>query len=144
MDFGYLCDDGYSTFLEIVFSIALGAAIGVLFAFDFIPGITTALWIAFGLAVLNLVSLAAGLRTVTISKKTPLARCLCCRGDVFLAGIIGTIITALVALSILLVSTAIPIIILIAFAGFFTALMFTEQVLILSCLISGTCPWSEE
>jgi len=144
LDFGYLCDDGYSTFLEIIFSIVLGAAIGVLFALNLIPNITTALWIAFGLAVLNLVSLAAGLRTASIFKKTPLARCLCCRGDIFLAGIIGTIITALVALSIVLVTTAIPIIILIAFAGFFTALMFTQHVLILSCLIGGTCPWSED
>lgn len=125
--------------LEVVISVVLAAVVGVLFAFGYIPAITTAVWIAFGLAVLNLIFLVAGLFTASLFRRTALARCLCCKGSIFLVGIIGTIVLSLAALSIVLLTTSVWIIILISIGAFFFALMLVELVSLLSCLICKMC-----
>ena len=140
------CGDPCSTCIEVVISIVLAAVVGVLFIYGLIPDIVTGLWILFGLAVLNLVFLVTGLYTASIFRRTPLARCLRCRGTIFLAGIIGTIFMTLVLLSIttLLPTLTILITILVSIGAFFAALMGVELVLFISCLINGLRPWREE
>ena len=129
--------------LEIVLSILLAIGVAVLYYFALIPFITTALWIIFGLAVLELIFLVAGLFTASIFRRTPLARCLYCRGAIYLAGIIGTIIMTLVCLSITLITTSILVDVLIGLVVFFAVLMTIELVTILCCIIAGLGRWSE-
>lgn len=126
--------------LEIVISILVAAAVGVLFAYGFISGIITALWIVFGLAVLALILFVAGLYTSALScRHTPLAECICCKGKCLLAGIIGTIVLALATLSITLVQGSIWVIVLISIAAFFAAFMLAELVVLLVCIINKIC-----
>lgn len=129
--------------LEVVISVVLGAAVGVLYAFGFITALTTVVWILFGLAVLNLILLVAGLYTASIFRRTPLARCLCCKGGIFLAGIIGTIVMALVLLSITIIISD-TVAALVALLVFFAALMGIESILFIKCLICELCPWRNE
>ena len=121
--------------IEVVISVVFGALVGVLFAFGFIPAITTAIWIFFGLAVLNLIFLVAGVYTASVFRRTPLAVCLCCGGAVFLAGIIGTIVLAVALLSIVLVTTSIGIAALVAIGAFFAALMLIALIDLLICIL---------
>jgi len=123
--------------LEIVLSLVLAIGVAVLYYFGYIPFITTALWIIFGLAVLQLIFLVAGLYTASVFRRTPLARCLYCRGKVYLAGIIGTIIMTLVCLAITLITTSILVDVLIGLVVFFAVLMTIELIVILSCIING-------
>ncbi|NLT64780.1 MAG: hypothetical protein GXY01_10070 [Clostridiales bacterium] len=130
----YACDSSLS-YIGIVMSIMLAAPVGVLFSFGLIPAITTAIWIVFGLAVLLLTFLAAGLFITLIFRSSPLTRCLYCRGNYLLAGTVGTIVSALAALSITLITTSVPIIILISIGAFFAALMLMEVIIFFSCII---------
>jgi len=123
----------------VVVSVVVATVVALLFAFGFVPNIVTAVWIVFGFAVLNLIFLVVGLFGASIFRRTLLGRCLCCNGTILLVGIFGTIILALAALSITLVVTSIPIIILIALGAFFAALMVIEFIALLSCLINGLC-----
>lgn len=123
------------TILEVVISAVLAAAVGLLLANNLIPGIVTALWIVFGLAVLNLIFLVAGLYTASIVRRTPLRRCLFCGGGAFLAGIIGTIVFALMALAITAFATSVWFFVIVGIGTFFAVFMTIELIRLLSCLI---------
>ena len=123
--------------IAVIISVVVGAIVGVLFAFGLIPAITTAIWISFGLAVLNLIFLVAGLFTAALFKRTLLARCLRCNGAVLLAGIIGTIVLSIALLSIVLVVTSIGIAALVAIGAFFTALMLVSLIYLLTCILDS-------
>lgn len=125
------------SFLEIFLCILLGAAVGVLFWFNFLSGINTAVWIVFGLAVLILIFLVAGLYAASAFRRTPLARCLACRGVLLLTATIGTLVMAIGALSITLTTTSIWVTALIAVGAFFNALMLIELILLLCCISRG-------
>ena len=131
------CENVGNTCLELFISLVLAVAVGVLFAYALIPGIVTGIWIVFGLAVLNLILLIVGLYTASIFRRSSLGRCLFCKGQIFLAGIIGTILLALVLLSIqtFIVPTSILIAAIVAIGAFFAALMGVELVVFLTCLI---------
>lgn len=129
--------------IEVLISVVAATVVGLLFGFGLIPHIVTAVWIVFGFAVLNLIFLVVGLFSASLFRHTLLGRCLCCKGKILLVAIIATIILTIVALSIT-ITTAIWIIVLIAFVAFFATLMLVEFVLLLKCLLNGLCCWREK
>ena len=125
--------------IGVILSIIFGAAIGVLFAFRYIPAIVVSAWIAFGLGVLTLILLTIGVFFAGISMPNVLSKCLCLNGTCLLVGSIGTIIMALAALSISLTPAFISIIVLVALGAFFFALMLISLIATISCIICKAC-----
>ena len=132
------CESSCSIWIEVLISLVLAAAVGVLFALGFVTNIVTVVWVIFGLAVLNLILLVAGAYMASIFRRSPLARCLCCKGGIFLAGIIGTIVMAIVLLSFTIVVTDF-VAALVAILAFFAVLMTVELITFLSCLFCEAC-----
>ena len=118
--------------------IIFGAAIGVLFAFGFIPFIVTATWIAFGLAAAVLLYIMGVVVLNSCGPCSRLSVCLCRNLNCLLVGALGTIILALAALAITLTITVTSIIILVAIGAFFFAFMITALIYFIECLVC--CP----
>jgi hypothetical protein len=115
-------------------ALIFGALIGILFAFGLIPGIIFAIWIAFGLAVLSLIFLIAGVFIAASDKAKVLEKCLRKNISCLLAGIIGTIIIAIALLSITIVVTNL-IAAIVALGAFFFALLIIGLISFISCII---------
>jgi hypothetical protein len=120
-------------------SLAAAATVGVLFAYNRIPHITVIIWILFGLAAFSLALLSIGLFAAMASRCPPLADCLCFRGKMLLAGIIGTLATSLTALAVTLVSSSVWMIVLVALTVFFAVFMLAELIAALICITSDLC-----
>ena len=124
------------SFFSVIISVLAGAIIGVLYALCFIPFITTAVWIAFGLGVLALIFLVAGVFLAAVLQPYALIKCLRGNSTYLLVGIIGTILSALAALSIVLIPFCIPAITLIAIGAFFFTLMIFGLINFIICIVS--------
>lgn len=119
----------------VLICILFGAAIGILFAYNFIPGIVTATWIAFAMGVLTLIFLMATIVSTALNPSRALTRCLSKNTTCLLVGTFGTIISSLAALSIVLTPIFISIITLVAIGAFFFALSVIGIIAILSCIV---------
>lgn len=121
--------------LSVIFAIIIGIAIASILYYIPAAVITILLWIGLGLAVLLLISLLYIVTRTGNSAPTPIARCLIEDGNFFAVSIIGTIITAAVALALsaLLVAatTSLPILLLIFLFGFFFGGMLISLLVIL-------------
>jgi len=116
-------------FVGIPVSIVIGIIVGILFAFEFIPGIETAAWIAFGLGVLGLIILVAAVFVAVSTESRALTRCLQLNVNCLLTGIWGTILSGLAALSIELTPGSILIAVLVGIGAFFFSLMIVSLIL---------------
>lgn len=123
----------------ILISIVIGAIFGLLYAFGLLPGIVVAAWIAFGLAVLAITGLVAGVFVAAVHPVSPLSKCLCKNTTCLLAGIIGTILTTLVLLSVALSPGFLAVIILVAIAAFFFTLMTIGIIKFIQCIVHKLC-----
>lgn len=132
------------SFFGVITSILVGAIVGVLYALCFIPSITIAVWIAFGLGVLTLIFLVTGVFLAAVCQSCSLIRCLCRNSSYLLVGIIGTIISAIAALSIFLNHFCIPAIIVIALGAFFFTLMIFGLINFITCVIRKTYYFHKE
>ena len=129
------CNRDCGCLLAAVVSIFLGIIIGVLFFFGFIPTIIPGIWIAFGIAVLSFI----GVTIIATMNDREVMRCLCQYGRCLLTGIVGTILTTIVALVIELTIGEILPTIIIAILGFFFILLIIAIVLFIRCLIELNC-----
>lgn len=120
----------------VVISIILAAVTGIVFANGLLPTITTAVWIAFGLAVFSLATLIAG---GYLSSLTRCAKCICKNGTCLLVGAVGTIVAAIIALSITIAVTSTAVIVLIALGAFFFFLMLIALASYIYCLVKNSC-----
>lgn len=134
---GCNCDNG--CLLATVISIFLGAIIGVLFYFGFISAFVVGTWVAFGIAVLALV----GLVVIGNNRDKNNNICICAYGRCLLAGIIGTIVSAIVALAIELTTASVVSAIVAAVLGLFFSLLIITIVLFIKCLIETNCRFRE-
>ena len=126
--------------IELLVSIVLGAVVGVLFAFEFIPNITVAVFTVLGLGVLSLVFLMVALFLLNNNQAGCGGfKCICRNLKFWLAGTIGTIILALVAVSISLVPTFWPAIVIVSLLAFFFALMIISIVSFVLCVDCEVC-----
>ena len=137
------CGNPCNICIVVLVGIVVATVVALLFANLMIPNIVTAIWIVFGFAVLNLIFLVTGLYGAGLVRRSLLGKCLCCYGTLLLVSIIATIILAVIALSITLVTTSIPIIVLIALGAFFATVMAIEFISLLVCLINGLCCWND-
>ena len=129
---------GFSPCLSIAFPVSLvvGILVAILFTFGLIPGITTATWIVFGLGVLGLVFVLIAVLLLGCNRCFVLLKCLEKLLPCLLAGIFGTIILSLVALSIVL-SIGIFTIILVGLLAFFFSLLIVSLILLIQCVIEN-------
>ncbi|MPN25107.1 hypothetical protein SDC9_172514 [bioreactor metagenome] len=125
--------------LGVVISIIFGAVIGVLFAFDLIPFITTALWIVFGLGVLALIFLLIAVLVGAATGSPALSKCLCSNALCLLVGTIGTIVSSVIALSFVLEATSIFAAAIVAIVAFFLAFMLIGLIAMIACIASELC-----
>ncbi len=125
-------------------SIVFGVLVAVLFNLGLIPGITTIVWIVFGLSVLALILLVWGGYLSAVSIPGILRICISRNGVCLLAGIIGTLISAIIALSITLVTSSILITVFIGIAAFFFALMIIALIALLRCIIVNLFPGEQQ
>jgi len=125
--------------IGVVISIVFGAAIGVLFSMTLIPAIVTAIWIAFGLAVLALIILTTCVLLGAVSRSHSIRKCVCRNTTCLLVGIFGTIISAIVLLSIALNPAIILIITFVAIGAFFFSLMIIGLIALISCIACEQC-----
>jgi hypothetical protein len=119
--------------LGLILGVIVGAFVGVLFAFEYIPGITVGLWIAFGFAVLALILLFAGAYLSEVNPTIALARCLCRYTPCLLAGIFGTIISTVVSLSSAMLTSFKIYAAFAAISAMFFTLLITEVIGFVSC-----------
>jgi len=124
--------------IGIIISILLATIVGVLFAFGLIPAIVVSAWIAFGIGVFVLIVLIAGLYLAAVNPRSALSKCLCQNAICMLIGSIGTIVTALAGLSILLI-ICIPVIVLVAVGAFFLSLLLQSLICFIICLVKKMC-----
>ncbi len=137
------CGNPCSICIVVLVSIVVATIVALLFAFGFIPNITTAIWIVFGFAALDLILLVVGLYGGGLVRRSLLGKCMCCYGTLLLVAAIATLALAVIALSITLVITSIPIIVLIALGAFFATVLAVGFISLLVCLINGLCCWND-
>jgi len=125
--------------IGILIGLIIGIIIGVLFAFGYIPYITTAVWIAFGLAALSLIIIVAAVLLAVSTNSKLLAKCLKHNITCLIVGTLGTLISALAALSIELNTAYLSVAILIGIGAFFTSLMLIALIIFILCIVDNLC-----
>lgn len=126
--------------IGLIISIVFGALVAALFASGLIPFITTAVWILLGLAGLLLIFLVSGLYlAASSSDSSSLRKCICKSALCLLAGTIGTIILAIIALSVELITTSVIVIVIIGLLAFFFALMVLGIISFIRCIVGKLC-----
>lgn len=118
------CTKSACSCLNIIFSILLSGLVGVLFAYEYIPFIITAVWIVFGLSILTLHFLIS---TIFISDfngskflKSGIKSSMPCLA----IGIFGSIISSIIVLSINLSISFLSSTIFVSLLTFFFVIMF--------------------
>ena len=124
--------------LSLIISAVAAIVVGALYFNGLITNITTVLWIALGIAVSGFLFLAAALIISGLFQSIPLSSCLCSNGRCLLIGIIGTVLSVIVALSFTLAVDIFSTVI-VALAALFTVLTLISLFSLFSCLICGNC-----
>lgn len=125
--------------LSIVISIVFGAIVGIAYAYRIIPCILVSVWIAFILGILALILLAVSVFIAAVTAPNALSKCLCGNAACLLAGIFGTIISALIVLSIVLNHTCILAVTLVAIGAFFFSLLVIGLIAYIYCIVCRMC-----
>ena len=123
--------------IGVLLSLIIGVIIGILFYLGYIPNITTAVWIAFGLAAFSLIILIAAAFLAVYTNSKYLSRCLKHNIICLIAGIWGTLISALAALSIVLNTNYVSVAILVGISAFFTSLSLIALMIFVLCVIDN-------
>lgn len=129
---------------EVVISIIIGAIVGILFAFFLIPNIFAFILAAFGLAVLALIFLLAGVFLAAVKPPNALSKCLHMSIDCLLVSIFGTILSALAALCVVLIPLNIAAIAIVAITAFFFTLMVIKLIAFIRCIVHWTKCYHED
>lgn len=127
-----LCGCMCSLIIGIIGGIIIGIAYFFLASTLSLP---TILWTAFGLAVLELVSLIYILNNKESDNKKD--KCICKYGNCILIGVIGTLIFELI-LAVITVGTVVTAI-LIGIAGLFFVIAIVSLIKLIFCLINASC-----
>lgn len=134
-----MCFEKCKCLAEIILGAILGIIVGYLAFTTVIPGIITALWIAFGIAgfaILTLIVLA-------IAKNRRIAECICDNGACLLAGAVLTILMAIILLSIPVVIGSLLIAVLIGLATMFLTITLVALSNLILCLVNSACECKE-
>ncbi len=118
-----------------VLGIIFGIIVGALFAFGYTPLIVTGIWIVFGLAAAVLLYIMGVILLSSCDSCCKLYYCLCRNIKCLLVGAIGTLISTLAALSIVLLISVTAMVVLIAVGAFFFVFMITGLVYFIRCVV---------
>ncbi len=122
--------------IGVLLSLIAGIIAGVLFAFHVFTFLPVGVWIVLGIAVLTLIFVELALIFGALSFTNPLNECLRRGIRCLLIGIFGTIILAIILLSILLTIST-PVIILVGLLAFFFVLMVISLIALIRCIITA-------
>ena len=132
------CGNLWYTIIGIFLGLLGGVISGVLFANGLVPNVVTAAWITFGVGVFALIVTFASQWVGVSSGSGTLCECLCCHVKGLVAGAVGSVFVATLALSTVLVTTSIGFAVLVGIGAFF--LIYTLTTLVgLSLCVSGNC-----
>lgn len=120
--------------IGIFISLLVGIIVGVLFAFNVFASLETGVWIVLAIAVLTLIFVELALIFGAISFTNPLNECLRRGIRCLLIGIFGTIILAIILLSIGII-ICLPVIIIVGLLAFFFTLMIISLIALIRCII---------
>lgn len=124
-----------------VTGIVIGIITAIFFALGYIPLILNGIWVALGIGgAMLLYVLTASLFMLRISDTAGNSRsCFCKYGKCLLIGAVGTVLSALAAVSITLDISVIAIVALIGVGTFFLVFLISALAQFVKCLISDTC-----
>ncbi len=119
-----------------ILGIIAGIITGILFALGNIPLVFISIWIALATAAFVLIYVLSALFFSSCSESCN-KTFVCLRKNIrcLLVGTLGTIITALAALSIVLVTTSIFAIVLVAFSTFFFTFLIVALISLIKCMV---------
>lgn len=124
---------------SLIVSIIVGVGVAVVFSLGFLASIVTALWIAFGISVLSIIALSVLAPLSSMNKSMALKKCLCYYGKPLVIGSIGTLITSIVSLTLVLSIASTVSIIIIFFVGALFSLLLISIVQFILCIINYDC-----
>ncbi len=112
----------------------------ILFAIEVIPFLilVVLIWIFFGLAILGLIFIGGAAILGSISAPNSVTSCFH-HFPCLLAGMIGTILSAILALVLIETSLFIPLVIAVGIMAFFFTLMIVGVISFINCVVSGRC-----
>ena len=121
--------------ITLLIGIVFGIIVGYNAYITLIPGIVTAIWIAFGIGVGALVLLTL-IAAKTCCKKE---KCICRNGKCIAIAAVGTIITSIIGLSITITAESVLIAILIGLGTLFLTMTILGLLNLVLCLVDENC-----
>ncbi|MBR2744242.1 MAG: hypothetical protein IKE01_02960 [Clostridia bacterium] len=132
-------------FIGVILSLVAGVAVGILFAFGFIPIALNFITIALVFSVVTIGILIFSLFTANVVKgNNAFYKCACKYAKLLLAGSIGTFLSTTISAIIGVTVFTIPATIFVALAAFFFVMMITALICLISCIIDKTCNSCDE
>lgn len=124
-----------------VLGIVIGIITAIFFALGYIPLILNGIWVALGIggAMLLYVLIAPLFISGLSNASGNFGSCFCKYGKCLLIGAVGTVLSALAAVSITLDISVIAIVALIGIGTFFLVFAISALIQFVKCLISGAC-----
>ncbi len=116
--------------ISALISAILGIIVGFVSFSTALAGVVTALWIAFGIAILSIIILL--IYPLIMNRRS--LKCICDTGTCLAIGAIGTLITSIIGLTITIVTGSLFSAIIIGLATFFLALTIFSILQLLLCL----------
>ncbi len=131
------CVCGGCKLVGTIVGIIVGVIIGIIFALGYTPLIVTGIWIAFSLAAFVLIYVLGALFTGSCNGScNSVMGCLRRNLGCLLTGAVGTLLTSLAALSIVLDIAATPIILLIGLGAFFFTFLVVGIISFIRCAVN--------
>lgn len=117
--------------IAFITSVVLGIIIGALYFTAVISAITTALWISLGIAGVALVLFTL----ILLFARREAETCIISNGPCLVTGIIGTIVSLLIAFTVTLATGTVVSAVIVGFVAFFVFLTILSLLQLLLCLI---------
>jgi len=126
--------------LAIAAALLLGAAVGALFYFGFLPGIVPDVArIALRLGVLAIAYVLIAQLFSSLYLPNPLRDCLCCGIAPLLVGAFGTVVLAIALLSVALVPGNLIFAVLVGLGAAFFTLLIIALIAFINCVLCRLC-----
>lgn len=121
--------------ITLLIGIVFGIIVGYNAYITLIPGIVTAIWIAFGIGIGALVLLAI----VALKACGKKEKCICKNGKCIAIPAVGTIITSIIGLSITITTGSVLIAVLIGLGTLFLTMTILGLLNLVLCLVDENC-----
>ncbi len=123
-------------FIGVLLSVIFGIAIGVLYFLELLPSALIGAIIAISFAVIALIIFFV---TALVKNRHLNNDCICESSGLILTGIVGSLITGFISLTVSLATISVALAVLLGFVGFFFALTIAGIVSLLSCVSGCDC-----